>query len=470
METQTRSGTPSRERSLGELFKDLATESSHLVRQELTLARTELRRSTGELKQHITRLAIGGAFAAVGGMVLVAFVVALLGDLLGGEYWLGALIVGLVMVGIGGWLALRAVRAMREVSLAPQKTLTALRTTQTWARAEAAELRASLATGQSGNGAGVGDGTLYDHDIATAGRVPVNRLAPHAGLPAVPASSAGSAPAPDQASAGRQENLVMAVVREIQEDDIMGQAAKVAYYAFLSLPPALMAVFGLAGLFGSFDLAQTIEQEARLVLPDSVMDAIIRPFIHDVVLNEAPGPLSVGLLLALWGASSVFASLMGALNTAYDVEETRSMIRQRAIALGVMIGGALLFLLAAVTLLAGPSLAGALGLGATGDFLWTLLQWPLAFSFMVVAFFTGYYFLPNRDQKACKKELLKAASGAALLWVAATAAFRIYIANFSSYSETYGFLGAFIVLLLWLYVTGLVVLAGGELASEMEKR
>ena len=98
------------------------------------------------------------------------------------------------------------------------------------------------------------------------------------------------------------------------------------------------------------------------------------------------------------------------------------------------------------------------------------MQWPIAFLFMVAAFWAGYYFLPNRDQSNCKKVLLKAAALSAGLWVLATAAFRVYIANFSSYSETYGFLGAFIILLLWLYVTGLVVLAGGELASEMERR
>ena len=89
---------------------------------------------------------------------------------------------------------------------------------------------------------------------------------------------------------------------------------------------------------------------------------------------------------------------------------------------------------------------------------------------MVLAFWCAYYFLPNRDQRASKSLLAKAAAVAAALWVLATAGFRVYIANFSSYSETYGFLGAFIILLLWLYVTGLVVLVGGELASEMEKR
>jgi membrane protein len=88
---------------------------------------------------------------------------------------------------------------------------------------------------------------------------------------------------------------------------------------------------------------------------------------------------------------------------------------------------------------------------------------------MVAAFWTAYYVLPNRDQSRCKRVLARAAAVAALSWLVATAAFRVYIANFSSYTEAYGFLGAFIILLLWLYVTGLVVLAGGELAADMEE-
>src|SRR5690606_38182695 len=164
-----------------------------------------------------------------------------------------------------------------------------------------------------------------------------------------------------------------------------------------------------------------------------------------------------------WGASSLFAGLMSTLNAAYDVEEDRSFLKQRAVAIATMVAGALLFLVAAVTLLGGPGLASAVGLGTYASTVWTIVQCPLAYAFIVAAFWLVYYVLPNRDQSACKRVLVKAAAAAALLWVIATTAFRIYIVNFSSYNETYGFLGAFIIFLLWLYMTGLVVLAGGEL-------
>lgn len=267
-------------------------------------------------------------------------------------------------------------------------------------------------------------------------------------------------------SGGR--SLIGRLRREIVADDLLGQAAKLAYYAFLALPPALMALFGAAGLVGSERFAVWLDGQASLALPAAVMEGILRPFIRDVLLEEAPGPFSIGLLLAMWGASSVFAGLIDALNVAYGVRETRSWLRKRATALATMIASVALFLVAAVALLGGPALAGALGLGAAGRLAWSIAQWPVALAFVVGAFWLGYYALPDRDQSACKATLLKASAGAAILWVLATAAFRLYIANFSSYSETYGILGAFIILLLWLYMTAAVVLLGGEIAAELE--
>lgn len=475
MDTQPPPRIPAAERSLGELFRDLASETSDLVRQEMRLARTELRQNVRQLGKDAAGLAIGGGVAAVGGLVLVAFLVAGLGELLGDNYWLSALLVGAAMAGAGVWLAMRALRDMKGVSLAPEETLSTLRGTGSWASAEAAELRAALAVGNGSDGRG--------RPVPAAlgpGPVPTNRLRGVAALP--PAATAAPSPPPaGGASAARGSDageeddpglkgLLKRVFREIRDDEIPGQAAKVAYYAFMALPPAVMALFGLAGLFGSLDLARTIERQAQLALPAAVTETIVTPFIEQVVLDKAPGPFSIGLLLALWGASSLFTGLMATLNKAYDVEEDRSFVKKRAMALGVMLAGAFLFLLAAGAILGGPQISGALGLGEVGNVVWGILQWPLAFAGMVGAFWLVYYVLPNRDQRACRKVLLKAAAAAALLWVVATAAFRIYIANFSSYSETYGFIGAFIILLLWFYVTGLVVLAGGELASEMERR
>jgi len=371
-------------------------------------------------------------------------VVILVGGLIG-SYWLAAVIVAAVLLALGGWLAFAGTRRVR--SMTPRSSAASLQATGQWARAEASKVSTSIRGG--------GRQPL----IADRGRDMVRTEALRAGPGRQPPSRKLGMAA-----------FLKHVGAEISEDEVPGHAAKLAYYSFMAMPPALMALFGLAGLVGSERFAAWLQEQSALALPAAVTENIIGPFIEQVVLQKAPGPFSIGLILAVWGGSSIFLGLMETLNHAYDTQETRSFVKKRAIALVIMIGSLLLFLVAAGSLLAGPAIVAAVGIGPAGELAWTILQWPLAFSFMVCAFWCAYYFLPDRDQSGCTGVLLRSAALAAALWVLATAAFRIYIANFGTYSETYGFLGAFIILLLWLYVTGLVVLAGGELASEMEKR
>ncbi|HEX2190179.1 MAG TPA: YihY/virulence factor BrkB family protein, partial [Longimicrobiaceae bacterium] len=227
--------------------------------------------------------------------------------------------------------------------------------------------------------------------------------------------------------------------------------------------------FAMSGIFGGPELADRISAELSTAVPGEA-SGLVNDFVDQVVRERKPGLLSVGLLLALWSASNVFTALGDTLNVAYDVKSTRSWIAKKAVALGVLLAVAVLFLAGSTALLAGPAIAGALGLGGVGATLWAIVQWPLAFLLIAAAFWVVYYVLPERDQSACKGTLFKAAAVAAGLWLLATLGFRLYVTNFSSYSETYGFIGAVIVLLLWMYLTSLVVLLGGEIASEMEER
>jgi membrane protein len=258
------------------------------------------------------------------------------------------------------------------------------------------------------------------------------------------------------------------VVKEFSADDLSAEAAKVAYYFFMSLPPLLMALFGLAGLAGDQRLADWLMEKLGSSLPGEA-SALVGQFVTEVVHENAPGPFSIGLLLALWAASNVFMALEDTLNRAFEITEKRSFVRKRAVALAVLALCSVLFLGGSGALLAGPALSDALGLGEVGRTAWAVAQWPLAFALIAAAFWVIYYVLPNKDQKGCRRTLVKAAAISAGLWVVATLAFRLYVANFGSYSKTYGFLGGFIVLLLWLYVTSLVILLGGEVASEMER-
>jgi membrane protein len=483
MDTETRrtsaeTGGPGEgERSLGELFRELATESAALLRQEVALARAEMRRSVSTLGDAIKQLTIGSALAVVGLLTLTAFAVVLLGSLLN-NYWLGALIVAVLLLGVGGALIYLGIGRLRAAELAPRETLHSLRVTGAWAGDEAAELRQALTADGTSDGAG----------MRLAPAMPGTR-------PALPAAGESSASRPgwedrdgsarreegasrggggtrmgSRAAAGAAEALSLPkrVGRQVMEDDILGESAKVAYYAFLALPPALLVIFALLGFFGGAATAEWITGQLQAALPEEA-SVLVDGFVTQVVNESAPGPFSIGLVLALWAASNVFMALGDALNNAYNVEETRSWLKRRAMAIAVMVGAVFLMLVASVSLIAGPQIAAALNLWGAAELAWSIVQWPLAFLFVGIAFFVVYYVLPNRDQSACRPLLFKAAVVAAALWLLASAGFRFYVGSFGSYSETYGFLGAVIVLLLWLYVTALVVLIGGELASEMEK-
>ncbi len=461
------------DRSLGSLFRDLSADASVLIRQEVTLAKTEMRRNVGALARDVGNMAMWGVVAALGGLVMVAFLVAGLGDLLD-NYWLAALIVGLAFIALGAFMALRSLRHLRTVQMKPQETVATLRDTQAWAQGEAAELKAALSgRGDGGSAADAADG----RGAVAAGPV-VNRIAPRGAADSRARTSAGKASAADgsgrgtttraAAPAAAEGSLPKRVWAEFKKDDIAGQAAKVAYYFFLSLPPALMAVFALTGIFGGPEVAERISSELSAALPAEA-SGLVDDFVSQVVMDKKPGLLSIGLLLALWSASNVFNAMGDTLNVAYGVEEDRSWVKKKLVALGTMVAVAVLFLAGTTALVAGPAISDGLGLGGVGRAVWAIAQWPLAFLLIAAAFWIIYYVLPNKDQSDCKKTLFKASAVAAGLWLLATFAFRLYVANFSSYSATYGFIGAVIVLLLWMYVTSLVILLGGEVAAEMER-
>ncbi|MGH7457853.1 MAG: YihY/virulence factor BrkB family protein [Longimicrobiaceae bacterium] len=256
------------------------------------------------------------------------------------------------------------------------------------------------------------------------------------------------------------------VARNFVDHDVPGEAAKLAYFAFLSLPPGLMALFAITGYFGGPEVAATLTERMRTGLPEQA-SGLVAGFIDQVVNQRAPGPLSIGLLLALWAGSTAFMALAKSLERAYEVRVPRPWIKQRVLSLGVMVVCAVLFLSGSVLLLAGPALAGAVDFWGVAGAAWSVAQWPLALLLVVGAFWISYYVLPAQAESREGLNCLIGALLAAALWVGATALFRLYIANFASYSQSYGILGTIIVLLLWLYLAAMVILLGGELASEL---
>lgn len=257
--------------------------------------------------------------------------------------------------------------------------------------------------------------------------------------------------------------------KEILADTVPTLAAQTAYYFFFSLFPLLLFLTPLLSVIGERDqvMGFLMTQLRSLVQGDAV-----RPFAEAIAnivyAKNAPGLMSIGALLAAWSGSNIFGSLMTALNTAYDVEESRPWWTRQLLRLGVFVVGAIIMLLATLTMLAGEDIidrvGGFLGLGHTGRRVWTVMQFPLAFAFLVALGFIIYYFLPNVKQDW--KKVLVASTVMTILWVVATLVFRMYIQYFPP-NPTYGIIGGVIILLTWMYYSMFVVLAGGELAAEL---
>lgn len=270
----------------------------------------------------------------------------------------------------------------------------------------------------------------------------------------------------------RLSSLVRRTVHEVIEDNILGLAAQTAYYFFFSLFPILLFITPLIGMlidprrviaWLELQLGQTVPPETLQLLTD---------IVQDVVLSEgAPGLASVGALLALWAGSNVFNTLADALNHAYDVTENRSWWKTRLMAIAMVMLSALVLGVGFVTLIAGRQIisfvAGLAGLSSGQELAWTLVQYSVSVGLLIVLAFLTLYLLPNIRQR--KRLVLAGSVVTTALWIGATMLFRIYVVNFGNYNQTYGTIGAVIVLLTWMYLSMLVVLIGGELTSELHK-
>ncbi|MFC5381297.1 YihY/virulence factor BrkB family protein [Aquipuribacter nitratireducens] len=258
---------------------------------------------------------------------------------------------------------------------------------------------------------------------------------------------------------------------ETKADNVPMLAGGVAFFAFLALFPALIAVISIWGLVVGQD--QATQQAERLTegLPPEA-SGIIEQQMENVASQQGGGltlGLVVSVLLALWSASGGTANLMKAVNVAYDEEETRGFVKLRGLALLLTLG-AIVFVGLAVALVAVvPPLLDALGLGVVGTVLAQVARWVLLAVLVTVALAVVYRFAPDRDDPKVKWASL-GAGVATVLWLLGSVAFSLYVANFGSYNETYGAIAGVAILLLWLFLTAFIVLLGAEINAESERQ
>ena len=259
--------------------------------------------------------------------------------------------------------------------------------------------------------------------------------------------------------------------RESREDELFGRAAQLSYYALLALFPALIFLTALMGLFSVQNYMPELMSYLQNVLPADAL-SMVRRFLIQITEGSGANILSLGALGALWASSSGVTAIMDALNVVYDVkEDSRPFWRSRltAIVLTLALAG---FVILALTLVLygstiGSWIADFVGLGSAFAWTWNTLQWPVILALMLLVVDAVYYVCPDIEQEW--RWITPGSVFAVFMWVVVSLGFKAYVDNFGDYNKVYGSIAGVIVLMLWLYWSGMVLLLGGEINAEIEQ-
>lgn len=248
--------------------------------------------------------------------------------------------------------------------------------------------------------------------------------------------------------------------RKIDDDDITGNAAQVAFYFSFSLFPLLLFLLTLFGflLTNAEKLRANLFSYLQQVMPVSAFE-LVNTTLTEVASNSSGGKLTIGILITIWSASAGIDNLRGALNRVYNLKETRSWWFTKLLAILLTLGIGILILVALSFIFYGEQLIAYLLPIETGFILKTL-EWLTILTVLLLTFALVYNFTPNHSPLKWKWITPGAVIGL-FSWLLVSFIFRIYLHYFNSYAKTYGSLGAVIILLLWLYLTALVILIGG---------
>jgi membrane protein len=263
-------------------------------------------------------------------------------------------------------------------------------------------------------------------------------------------------------------------VLEFREDNLSDWAAALTYYGLLALFPALISLVSLIGLVG--DPKTTTSSLTEIVTsigPESAAQTFEGP-IDSIVSNRNTAGFAfvLGLLVALWSASSYVGAFMRASNVIYETGEGRPFWKLRPLQLGVTLAMVMaLALLALGLVLTGPivaAIAGPLGLGSTAVDVWNIAKWPVMLAIFVLMVDLLYYASPNVKLRGFRW-VTTGCLVALVVWAIASAGFALYVANFGSYDKTYGTLGGLVALLVWFWISNLAILFGHQLNAERER-
>ena len=267
--------------------------------------------------------------------------------------------------------------------------------------------------------------------------------------------------------------IIVRAGKQALSHGITDLAAALAYYSFLAIPAVLLVAVGLFSLFASPDAITTLIDKLGTVVPSQATQLIEDSLRR---MNEnSNGSLAmviVGFVLALWTTTGAMTAFMRAVNRAYDREETRGFVKQRFVAVQMVIGLGLAFLLVFGLLVLGPVISGwigsALDIEGVIGWVWWIVQWPILIGVLLLVFATVLYLGPNVEHPRWQF-ITPGSAFAVVVWLVASGGFAVYTSMFSSYNKTWGSLAAVIVMLTWLWLSGLALLLGAEINAETER-
>jgi membrane protein len=288
--------------------------------------------------------------------------------------------------------------------------------------------------------------------------------------PMRPESSRGrQATSPSQIPPKGWKDIAWRTYEQINEDRLLAVAAGVVFYGLLALFPAITALVSSYALFAD---AKTIKDHL------SFISEILPPGTFSIVQDQigrvlAKGESKLGaaflfsLCLALWSANGGMKAIIDALNVVYDEKENRGFLRLNAVSLAFTLGGLIAVLAAIGLVVAAPILLSTIGLGSMGDALLRYGRWPALTVMILTGLAVLYRFAPSRRSPQWKWISVGSVL-ATIIWIIGSALLSFYLGNFGNYDATYGSLGAAIGLMIWMWMSTIVVLLGAELNSEIE--
>ena len=280
---------------------------------------------------------------------------------------------------------------------------------------------------------------------------------------------------PDNPAKLGSKGLLAALKRtfkQFSEDNITDWAAALTYYGVLSIFPGVLVLVSILGLL-SANGQQTVQDAVKQVAPNEQMQTLVQTVLGQVKDPGTAGlAATIGILAAFWSASGYIAAFMRASNAIYDVPEGRPIWKTLPIRVGVTaVVGLMLILSVAIVIFTGDLaqvIGDQIGLGTAAVTTWNIAKWPVLLILVSLMFAILYWASPNAKTGGFRW-VSPGGLFAVLLWVLASVAFAIYLANFANYNKTYGTLGGVIAFLVWMWITNIAVLLGAELDAELER-